>query len=116
MAVAPPPRWSGSTSRSRAGELLTLLGPSGSGKTTTLMMLAGFETPSAGRILLEGRDIARAAPHRRGIGVVFQSYALFPHMSVAENVAFPLAGARRRRRADQRGGWPKALAMVRLEG
>ena len=72
------------------GELLTLLGPSGSGKTTTLMMLAGFETPSAGRILLDGRDIARLPPHRRGIGMVFQSYALFPHMTVAENVAFPL--------------------------
>jgi osmoprotectant transport system ATP-binding protein len=69
------------------GELLTLLGPSGSGKTTTLMLLAGFELPDAGRILLEGRDIARLPPHRRGIGVVFQSYALFPHMTVAENVA-----------------------------
>jgi putative spermidine/putrescine transport system ATP-binding protein len=97
------------------GELLTLLGPSGSGKTTTLMMLAGFEEPSAGRILLEGRDIARLPPHRRGIGVVFQSYALFPHMSVAQNVAFPLEvrgvpKPERERRVAQ------ALAMVRLEG
>jgi putative spermidine/putrescine transport system ATP-binding protein len=72
------------------GEFLTLLGPSGSGKTTTLMMLAGFERPDSGEILLEGRSIARTPPHRRGIGVVFQSYALFPHMNVAENVAFPL--------------------------
>ena len=97
------------------GELLTLLGPSGSGKTTTLMMLAGFETPSAGRILLEGRDIARLAPHRRGIGVVFQAYALFPHMSVAENVAFPLS-VRGVSRHDQGKRVAKALAMVRLEG
>ncbi|WP_198373733.1 ABC transporter ATP-binding protein [Roseomonas rosulenta] len=97
------------------GELLTLLGPSGSGKTTTLMMLAGFERPSAGRILLEGRDIARLAPHRRGIGVVFQSYALFPHMSVAENVAFPLQ-VRGVARNDQAKRVAKALAMVRLEG
>lgn len=97
------------------GELLTLLGPSGSGKTTTLMMLAGFELPSEGRILLEGRDIARLPPHRRGIGVVFQSYALFPHMSVAENVAFPLEvrGVPRPERAER---VKRALAMVRLEG
>ena len=97
------------------GELLTLLGPSGSGKTTTLMMLAGFETPSAGRILLDGRDIARLPPHRRGIGVVFQSYALFPHMSVAQNVAFPLS-VRGVSRHDQGKRVAKALAMVRLEG
>ncbi|WP_198377258.1 ABC transporter ATP-binding protein [Neoroseomonas rubea] len=96
------------------GELLTLLGPSGSGKTTTLMMLAGFELPSAGRILLEGRDIARLPPHRRGVGVVFQSYALFPHMSVAENVAFPLSvrGVAKAARAER---VRRALAMVRLE-
>ncbi|MFC4169742.1 ABC transporter ATP-binding protein [Teichococcus aestuarii] len=96
------------------GELLTLLGPSGSGKTTTLMLLAGFEMPSEGRILLGGRDIARLPPHRRGIGVVFQSYALFPHMSVAENVAFPLEvrGVPKAARAER---VRKALAMVRLE-
>ncbi|WP_137127936.1 ABC transporter ATP-binding protein [Roseomonas sp. HF4] len=97
------------------GELLTLLGPSGSGKTTTLMMLAGFEAPSAGRILLEGRDIARLAPHRRGIGVVFQSYALFPHMDVAGNVGFPLS-VRGVGRADRDARVARALAMVRLEG
>jgi putative spermidine/putrescine transport system ATP-binding protein len=97
------------------GELLTLLGPSGSGKTTTLMMLAGFETPSAGRILLDGRDIAHTAPHRRGIGVVFQSYALFPHMDVAQNVAFPLQ-ARGVARHEQAKRVARALSMVRLDG
>lgn len=70
---------------------MTLLGPSGSGKTTTLMMLAGFERPTAGSIVLDGRDITNVPAHRRGLGVVFQSYALFPHMSVFDNVAFPLA-------------------------
>src|SRR5215470_11467196 len=73
------------------GEFLTLLGPSGSGKTTTLMLLAGFETPTAGEILLEGRAIGRLPPHKREIGMVFQHYALFPHMSVAENIGFPLS-------------------------
>jgi putative spermidine/putrescine transport system ATP-binding protein len=97
------------------GELLTLLGPSGSGKTTTLMMLAGFEQPSEGRILLNGRDIARLPPHKRGIGVVFQSYALFPHMSVAENVAFPLE-VRGVPRADRAARVARALSTVRLEG
>jgi putative spermidine/putrescine transport system ATP-binding protein len=97
------------------GELLTLLGPSGSGKTTTLMMLAGFEQPSEGRILLEGRDIARLPPHKRGIGVVFQSYALFPHMSVAENVAFPLE-VRRVPKPDRTARVTRALAAVRLDG
>ncbi|BCP54841.1 polyamine-transporting ATPase [Kaistia sp. 32K] len=72
------------------GEFLTLLGPSGSGKTTTLMMIAGFEQASGGEILYAGRSIAELPPHKRDFGVVFQSYALFPHMSVAENVAFPL--------------------------
>ena len=72
------------------GEFLTLLGPSGSGKTTTLMMLAGFETATAGEIYLDGKPINRIAPEHRNIGMVFQSYALFPHMTVAENVGFPL--------------------------
>lgn len=72
------------------GEFLTLLGPSGSGKTTVLMMLAGFETPTTGEIFVEGRPYANLPPHKRDIGVVFQNYALFPHMSVGENIAFPL--------------------------
>ena len=73
-----------------AGEFITLLGPSGSGKTSTLMLLAGFEPPSSGQILLDGQPIERLPPHQRGMGVVFQSYSLFPHMTVAQNVAFPL--------------------------
>ena len=73
------------------GEFLTLLGPSGSGKTTTLMMLAGFEAPTAGEILLEGRPLSKLPPHKRQIGMVFQNYALFPHMTVAENIGFPLS-------------------------
>jgi hypothetical protein len=95
------------------GEFLTLLGPSGSGKTTTLMMLAGFEQPDAGEILLDGQSITRLAPHRRNIGVVFQSFALFPHMTVAENVAFPLS-VRGLSRAAQRERVGRALEMVRL--
>lgn len=72
------------------GEFLTLLGPSGSGKTTTLMMLAGFEPATAGEIYLKGRHINHLSPHRRGLGMVFQNYALFPHLTVSENLAFPL--------------------------
>ncbi|WP_294643351.1 ABC transporter ATP-binding protein [uncultured Aureimonas sp.] len=72
------------------GEFLSLLGPSGSGKTTILMMLAGFENASSGTILMDGERIEDLPPHKRGIGVVFQNYALFPHMTIAENVAFPL--------------------------
>ena len=72
------------------GEFLTLLGPSGSGKTTTLMMLAGFETPTNGEIYLDGSPISNIPPYKRGIGMVFQNYALFPHLSVYENLAFPL--------------------------
>ena len=74
----------------RRGEFLTLLGPSGSGKTTTLMMLAGFELPTSGQICLNGKDITQLHPSQRGLGVVFQNYALFPHMTVAQNLAFPL--------------------------
>ena len=95
------------------GEFLTLLGPSGSGKTTALMMLAGFERPDGGQILLDGQDITRTAPHRRNIGVVFQSYALFPHMSVAQNVAFPLE-VRGLSRATRQERVARALDMVRL--
>ncbi|WP_376874383.1 ABC transporter ATP-binding protein [Albirhodobacter sp. R86504] len=72
------------------GEFLTMLGPSGSGKTTCLMMLAGFETATNGEIRLDGQPINQVPPHKRGIGMVFQNYALFPHMSVGENLAFPL--------------------------
>lgn len=72
------------------GEFLTMLGPSGSGKTTCLMMLAGFETATHGEIKLDGRNINMVPPHKRGIGMVFQNYALFPHMTVGENLAFPL--------------------------
>jgi len=97
------------------GEFLTLLGPSGSGKTTTLMMLAGFEQPDRGRILFEGRDIVHVPPHRRNIGVVFQSYALFPHLTAEENIAFPLS-VRGRPRAEIAERVARALAMVRLEG
>ncbi|MBJ7413775.1 MAG: ATP-binding cassette domain-containing protein, partial [Phenylobacterium sp.] len=71
-------------------EFFALLGPSGCGKTTLMRMLAGFETPDAGRILLEGRDIAADPPHRRPVHMMFQAYALFPHLSVAQNVAFGL--------------------------
>ena len=72
------------------GEFVTMLGPSGSGKTTTLMMLAGFETPTNGEIFLEGKAISKIPPYEREIGMVFQNYALFPHMSVQENLSFPL--------------------------
>jgi spermidine/putrescine ABC transporter ATP-binding subunit len=72
------------------GEFVTLLGPSGSGKTTTLKMIAGFEHPESGSITLDGREIAGVAPHKRDIGMVFQNYALFPHMTVFDNIAFPL--------------------------
>jgi len=96
-------------------EFFSLLGPSGCGKTTTLRMLAGFETPSEGRILLEGRDASRLAPHERDTNMVFQSYALFPHMTVAQNVAF---GPQRKRLArgeiERRVG--ASLAAVHLEG
>ena len=72
------------------GEFITLLGPSGSGKTTVLMLLAGFESVTGGDILIGGAPITRTAPNKRNIGIVFQNYALFPHMTVAENLAYPL--------------------------
>jgi spermidine/putrescine ABC transporter ATP-binding subunit len=98
-----------------AGRILTLLGPSGSGKTTTLKMIAGFEIPDSGTITLAGRDISRIPPHARDLGMVFQNYALFPHMNVFENVAFPLR-MRRRSRADIETAVRDALALVHLEG
>ncbi len=97
----------------RQGEFLTLLGPSGSGKTTTLMMLAGFEMPSGGEITLAGRRIDQVPPHRRDIGVVFQNYALFPHMTVAENVGFPLR-MRGLSKAEARQRVGRALDMVQM--
>ncbi len=95
------------------GEFLTLLGPSGSGKTTTLMMLAGFEEPTAGEILLRDRSILRVPPFKRNMGVVFQNYALFPHMTVAENVGYPLR-QRRLSRADIAEKVRAVLDMVEL--
>ena len=97
------------------GEFLSLLGPSGSGKTTTLMMLAGFESPTAGDILLDGRPITGTPPHKRNFGMVFQNYALFPHLSVGQNVAYPLT-VRKVSRSEQAERVAKALDMVRLSG
>ncbi len=98
-----------------AGEFLTMLGPSGSGKSTCLMMLAGFEPVTEGRIMLEGRPINNVAPHKRGIGMVFQNYALFPHMTVAENLAFPLQ-VRSMSKAETEARVNRALGMVQLSG
>jgi len=95
------------------GEFLSLLGPSGSGKTTILMMLAGFERPTKGTITLDGTRIDQLPPYRREMGVVFQNYALFPHMTVAENVAFPLE-MKRLPRAEIAKKVERALDMVRL--
>jgi putative spermidine/putrescine transport system ATP-binding protein len=97
------------------GEFLTLLGPSGSGKTTTLMMLAGFERPTSGDIMLEGRSIQDLPPHKRDFGMVFQNYALFPHLSVADNIAFPLA-VRKLPRREIGKRLARALEMVQLNG
>ncbi len=97
------------------GEFLTLLGPSGSGKTTTLMMLAGFEAPTMGEIVLDGRPLSRLPPYQRQIGMVFQNYALFPHMSVAENIGFPLS-VRRLARDEIARRVDRALDMVQLGG
>src|SRR5262245_49030039 len=97
------------------GEFLTLLGPSGSGKTTTLMMVAGFTPPSEGEIAIDDRPITGMAPERRNIGVVFQNYALFPHMTVFDNVAFPLR-MRREARGVIRTRVEGALDMVHLAG
>ncbi|MDQ2765505.1 MAG: ABC transporter ATP-binding protein [Pseudomonadota bacterium] len=97
------------------GEFFALLGPSGCGKTTLLRMLAGFETPTEGRILIDGQDVSRTPPNRRPVNMVFQSYAVFPHMSVAANVGYGLMvdglGA-----AERAGRVEEALALVKLEG
>ncbi|MER9301457.1 ABC transporter ATP-binding protein [Mesorhizobium sp. M0496] len=99
----------------RAGEFLTLLGPSGSGKTTLLMALAGFVRPDSGKLLLDDRDITRLAPNKRDIGIVFQNYALFPHMNVLANVAYPLV-LRKVPKAEARQRALGTLARVKLEG
>jgi putative spermidine/putrescine transport system ATP-binding protein len=95
------------------GEFLTLLGPSGSGKTTMLMMIAGFTAPSAGEILLDGRAITHLPPEKRNFGMVFQGYALFPHLSVFDNVAFPLR-VRRKPSEDVKREVSRALELVQL--
>jgi putative spermidine/putrescine transport system ATP-binding protein len=99
----------------QAGEFFTMLGPSGSGKTTTLRMIAGFEDPSGGTIELAGEDVSRVPPYDRAVNTVFQDYALFPHMTVGENVAYGLriAGVAKAERAKRRD---EALEMVRLPG
>jgi len=95
------------------GEFLTMLGPSGSGKTTCLMMLAGFETATHGEITLDGKPINNIPPHKRGIGMVFQNYALFPHMTVAENLAFPLE-VRGMGKSEREEKITRALGMVQM--
>ncbi|SIS85328.1 ABC transporter ATP-binding protein [Phaeovulum vinaykumarii] len=95
------------------GEFLTMLGPSGSGKTTCLMMLAGFETATHGEIRLDGRPINQVPPHKRGIGMVFQNYALFPHMTVAENLSFPLE-VRGMGKSEREEKIKRALDMVQM--
>ena len=97
------------------GEFVTMLGPSGSGKTTCLMMLAGFETPTNGQIYLDNSVISNIPPHKRGIGMVFQNYALFPHMTVYENLAFPLR-VRKIPKDEADKKIDKALSMVSLQG
>ena len=96
------------------GEFLTMLGPSGSGKTTCLMMLAGFETATHGEIKLGGRPINNIPPHKRGIGMVFQNYALFPHMTVAENLSFPLE-VRKIGKSEREEKIMRALGMVQMQ-
>ncbi|MGH6767256.1 MAG: ABC transporter ATP-binding protein [Bradyrhizobium sp.] len=98
-----------------AGEFFALLGPSGCGKTTLLRLLAGFETPDQGRILLGGQDIAKVLPHQRPINMMFQNYALFPHLNVRDNIAFGLRRARMPR-AEIRSRVAEMVALVKLEG
>ncbi|MGZ5405487.1 MAG: ABC transporter ATP-binding protein, partial [Nocardioides sp.] len=98
-----------------AGEFFSLLGPSGCGKTTTLRMIAGFEQPDEGRILLDGRDLAHVAPHRRPVNTVFQSYALFPFLDVSDNVAFGLR-YQSATKAEVRRRVGAALELVQMDG
>ena len=97
------------------GEFFTMVGPSGCGKTTTLRMIAGFERPTSGRILLDGEDVAQTPPHRRNVNTVFQSYALFPHLNVADNVAFGLK-YKKVTKAERAKAVAEALALVQLTG
>jgi len=99
----------------REGEFFTLLGPSGSGKTTLLRLIAGFERPDAGRIELGGRDVTQVPPYARDVNTVFQDYALFPHMTVAQNIEYGLK-VRRVPKAERREKTDRALEMVRLPG
>jgi putative spermidine/putrescine transport system ATP-binding protein len=97
------------------GEFFSMLGPSGSGKTTTLRMIAGFELPTSGQILLHGRDVSRLAPFERDVNTVFQDYALFPHMTVGDNVAYGLV-VRKVKKDERKRRVTEALRMVRLDG
>jgi spermidine/putrescine transport system ATP-binding protein len=99
----------------RQGEFFSIIGPSGCGKTTTLRMIAGFEDPTSGTILVGGRDVTRVRPYHRSVNTVFQSYALFPHLDVWENIAFGLQEARRPR-AEIAERVREAIALVRLDG
>src|SRR2546430_10774576 len=99
----------------RAREFFALLGPSGCGKTTLLRMLAGFETPDEGRILLDGKDLAQALPHQRPINMMFQNYALFPHLAVRDNIAFGLKRAGMAR-SEINTRVAEMVALVKLEG
>jgi putative spermidine/putrescine transport system ATP-binding protein len=98
----------------RMGEFLTLLGPSGSGKTTTLRLVAGFTQPTSGTIRIAGEDMTLTPPHKRDVGMVFQNYALFPHMSIRENIAYPLR-MRKVPRAEQKRLVDEALALVQMD-
>src|SRR5579862_7959403 len=97
------------------GEFFALLGPSGCGKTTLLRMLAGFETPDQGRILLDGKDIAQIPPHQRPVNMMFQNYALFPHLNVRDNIAFGLKRAELPR-PEIKARVAEMVALVKLEG
>src|SRR5437870_9837241 len=97
------------------GEFFSLLGPSGCGKTTTLRMIAGFETPDEGRILLQGADVTRVPPAKRNVHMVFQAYGLFPHMTVAENIAFG-PKIKRLGRSETKSRVAEVIHTVRLDG
>ncbi|HEY0360364.1 MAG TPA: ABC transporter ATP-binding protein [Mycobacteriales bacterium] len=108
----PVPAVAGIDLQIRSGEFVTLLGPSGSGKTTTLNMIAGFEQPTSGHVYIGGTDVSSLPPHKRGLGMVFQQYALFPHLTVAQNVAFPL----RRRKVGKQETAKRVADVLELVG